>query len=92
MKFGSIAVPITFVAIILTIILPIPEIVLDFLLAINIIISAIIMFNAIYLKNALELSIFPSLLVITTIYRLSLNVTATKLILDRKSTRLNSSH
>jgi len=55
---------------------------LDFLLAINIILAAIIMLNTIYLKTALDLSIFPTLIVVTTIYRLSLNVTATKLILS----------
>lgn len=55
---------------------------LDFMLAINIILAAIIMLNTIYLKTALDLSIFPTLIVVTTIYRLSLNVTATKLILS----------
>lgn len=62
--------------------MPIPEAMLDFLLAINIILAAIIMLNTIYLKTALDLSIFPTLIVVTTIYRLSLNVTATKLILS----------
>jgi flagellar biosynthesis protein FlhA len=56
---------------------------LDFLLAINIILAAVIMLNTIYLKSALDLSVFPTLIVITTIYRLSLNVTATKLILSK---------
>lgn len=74
-----------FVGIILTYILPIPEFILDVLLAINIILSAIILLNTVYLKEPLQLSIFPSLLVITTMYRLSLNVTATKLILGEGS-------
>ncbi len=82
MRLGNYSVPIIFIAIILTIILPIPTFVLDFLLAINIILAAVIMLNSVYMKNALELSIFPSLLVITTIYRLSLNITAAKLILS----------
>jgi len=81
-RLGNYSVPIIFIAIILTIILPIPTFVLDFLLAINIILAAVIMLNSVYMKNALELSIFPSLLVITTIYRLSLNITAAKLILS----------
>ncbi len=81
MKIKDISVPIIFVGIILTFILPIPDFLLDVLLAINIVFSAVILLNTIYLKEPLQLSIFPSLLVITTMYRLSLNVTATKLIL-----------
>lgn len=75
--------PIMFVAIILTFILPIPSLVLDVLLAFNIVISAIIMIDTVYLKEPLQLSIFPSLIVITTLYRLSLNVATTKLILGK---------
>lgn len=82
MKIRDVSVPIMFVGIILTYILPIPDFILDVLLAINIILSAIILLNTVYLKEPLQMSIFPSLLVITTMYRLSLNVTATKLILS----------
>lgn len=81
MKARDTSVPIMFIAIILTFIIPIPESILDFLLAINIALSAIILINTIYMTEPLQMSIFPSLLVITTLYRLSLNVTATKLIL-----------
>lgn len=81
MRLRDASVPIMLVAVILTFILPIPDNVLDFLLAINIILTAVIMLNTLYLKEPLELSIFPSLIVVTTIYRLALNVTATKLIL-----------
>jgi len=83
MKFKDMSVPIIFVAIILTFILPIPDFILDFLLAINIMVTAIILLNTVYLTEPLQLSIFPSLIVITTMYRLSLNVTATKLILGK---------
>jgi len=81
MKYKDAAIPVLFVAIVITIVLPIPAWLLDVLLAVNIILTAIILLNAIYLKTALELSVFPSLLVITTIYRLTLNITSTKLIL-----------
>jgi flagellar biosynthesis protein FlhA len=83
LKLKDASVPVIFVAIILTFILPIPEFILDILLAVNIMVTAIILLNAVYLKEPLELSIFPSLVVITTLYRLSLNVTATKLILGK---------
>ncbi|HEY5583611.1 MAG TPA: flagellar biosynthesis protein FlhA [Ruminiclostridium sp.] len=81
-KLNNFFIPIVVVLSILNLILPIPAVVLDFLLAINIILAAIIMLNTIYLRSALDLSVFPTLIVITTIYRLSLNVTATKLILS----------
>ncbi len=81
MKTRDMFVPILIICIILTLIIPLPEYMLDILLAINIIFSAIILLNTIYLKEPLQLSIFPSLLVITTIFRMSLNITALKLIL-----------
>lgn len=80
-KINSFFIPIVVIVSILNLILPIPEFLLDVLLAFNIVLAAVILLNTIYLKTALDLSIFPTLLVITTIYRLSLNVTATKLIL-----------
>ena len=82
-KLNNYFIPIIVLLSILNLILPIPSVMLDFLLAINIILAAIIMLNTIYLKSALDLSVFPTLIVITTIYRLSLNVTATKLILSK---------
>ncbi|MDF2986651.1 MAG: flagellar biosynthesis protein FlhA [Eubacterium sp.] len=81
-KLNNFFIPIVIIIAILNLILPIPHSFLDFLLAVNIILAAIIMLNTIYLKTALDLSIFPTLIVVTTIYRLSLNVTATKLILS----------
>lgn len=69
------------VGMILIYIIRLPASILDFLLAINIILSAIILLNTVYLREPLQLSIFPSLLVVTTMFRLSLNVTALSLIL-----------
>lgn len=80
-KINSFFIPLVVIVSILNLILPIPALLLDVLLAFNIILAAVILLNTIYLKTALDLSIFPTLLVITTIYRLSLNVTASKLIL-----------
>lgn len=81
MRFKDASVPIIVVGIVLAFILPIPGFVLDVLLAINIILSVIILLNTVYLREPLQLSIFPSLLVITTMYRLALNVRASRLIL-----------
>ena len=81
MKFGDMAVAVLIVSIILIMIIPIPAPVLDVLLAFNISISLVILLNVIYSKEALQMSIFPSLLLFTTIYRLSLNIKSTTLVL-----------
>lgn len=80
-KNFDIAVAVLIVLIVLIIILPIPSIVLDLLLAISIAVSVVILLNTVYAKHALELSIFPSLLLITTLYRVTLNISSSKLIL-----------
>lgn len=81
MKLGNISVAAVIVAIVLILIIPIPDWMLDVLLAVNIAVSLIILLNTVYATDALQLSIFPSLLLITTIFRLSLNISASKLIL-----------
>lgn len=83
MKLGDLSVALVLVAIVLIIILPIPSFILDVLLAINISVAVVILLNTVYSKDALDLSIFPSLLLITTLFRLSLNITAVKLVLSK---------
>jgi len=61
--------------------IPLPPFILDFLLAVNIGISLLIILVAVYLKTPLELASFPTILLITTLYRLGLNVASTRLIL-----------
>ncbi len=81
-KLGDISVAVIVVFIVLIIILPLPSGILDIFLALNISVSVVLLLNAVYTKSALEMSIFPSLLLITTLFRLSLNITAAKLILS----------
>ena len=69
------------VGILAVMIVPLPPIVLDFLLAMNITVSVTILLIAMYTIKALDFSIFPSLLLVTTLFRLSLNVASTRLIL-----------
>lgn len=83
MKIKDYSVPLIIVAIVLAFILPLPGAVVDVMLAINIIFTVIILLNTVYLKEPLQLSIFPSLLVITTMYRLSLNLCTTRLIIGK---------
>lgn len=64
-------------------IISIPSWLLDFLLALNIAISLIILFNALYAKEVLDMASFPTMILFTTIFRISLNVSSTKLILSK---------
>lgn len=67
--------------IIAMIILPVPPLLLDILLVFNITMGVIILLLTMFTKEILEFSVFPTLLLITTLYRLGLNVSSTKLIL-----------
>ena len=62
-------------------IIPIPPVMLDVLLAINLSISALLMCMALYIPNALAFSVFPSLLLFTTLFRLALNIASSRMIL-----------
>lgn len=77
---GSI-VSILVIGILLLIIIPVPSQVLDFLFMLNLSLALVIIFVTMYVRNALEFSILPSLLLITTLLRLSLEISATRLIL-----------
>ncbi|KAB2889475.1 MAG: flagellar biosynthesis protein FlhA [Desulfobulbaceae bacterium] len=69
------------VSILLIMIIPIPPILLDLFLAANITIGLLILIISLYIVKAVEFSIFPSILLTTTLFRLSLNVASTRLIL-----------
>lgn len=70
------------IVIVCLMIIPIPTFFLDLLMTLNIAISVMILMMGMYLTKPLEFAAFPSLLLITTLFRLSLNVSATKLILS----------
>ncbi len=69
------------IAIVLMIIIPLPKQVIDLLLALNITISIIIILITMFTTNVLQLSVFPTLLLVTTLFRLALNISSTRLIL-----------
>jgi flagellar biosynthesis protein FlhA len=77
---GSI-VSLLVVAIILLIILPLPTTLLDFLLIVSLSLGLLILLLTMYTRRALDFSIFPSLLLLATLFRLSLEISATRLIL-----------
>lgn len=62
-------------------ILPLPVFMVDILIAVNIAFSIILLLIAIYINDPLDLSVFPSLLLITTLYRLSLTISTSRLVL-----------
>lgn len=74
-------VPVFLLLVIVLIIIPLHTWLLDFMLVLNISVSLIILLMTMYIKSPLEFSIFPSLLLVTTIFRLSLNISSTRLIL-----------
>ena len=70
------------IGIILMIIIPLPSWMLDILLALNITISVVIALITMFTTNVLQLSVFPTLLLVTTLFRLGLNISSTRLILS----------
>jgi flagellar biosynthesis protein FlhA len=77
------AVPIILVAIVLMMVVPLPAMLLDLMLATSIALSLALLLISIHIEKPLELSVFPSLLLFITLFRLALNVASTRLILLR---------
>lgn len=75
------AMPTAIVGILALMILPLPPLLLDILIAINITLALMMLLTSIQVRNALEFSVLPSLLLMTTLFRLGLNVASTRLIL-----------
>ena len=78
---NNVILAVMLIAIIFMMIIPVPPVVMDVLQAINLSISAILLMVAIYIRSPLAFVSFPSLLLLTTLYRLSLGIAATRLIL-----------
>ncbi|MDP4108453.1 MAG: flagellar biosynthesis protein FlhA [Bacillota bacterium] len=72
------------IVIVALIIIPLPVFLLDMMFILNITLSLIILLITMYVKNALEFSVFPSLLLVTTLLRLGLNISSTRLILGKQ--------
>ena len=81
MKKNDMAVGLYLLAAIVFLIVPMNKTMLDVLLAFNIALSLVILLNAMFTKEVLGMSAFPTLLLLTTVFRISLNVSSTKLIL-----------
>ncbi len=82
MKFGDIVVSLGIISIVLIIIIPIPLFLLDVLLSLNISLALLILLLSVHNKEPLQFSVFPSMLLITTLFRLALNISTTRNILS----------
>ena len=80
-SYSDIGVALLMVLIIIMMVVPLPTWLIDILLAMNITLGVVTLLVTFYVKRALDLSIFPTLLLISTLFRLSLNVSTTRLIL-----------
>ena len=80
-KLTKAAVPIGVVAIVLMLVVPLPAAVLDLLLGLNITASLLILLVAMQIRRPLDFAVFPSLILIATLFRLALNVSSTRLVL-----------
>ena len=80
-KYSDIIIALAIITIVIMMIIPLPTILLDLLLCLNITMALVIVMVAVYNVEPLDFSVFPSLLLITTLFRLALNVSSTRLIL-----------
>ena len=81
LSFSEIAVPIAVLAIILAMIAPLPSFLLDLLISANITLAVIVLMVSMYITRPVEFSIFPTALLLLTLFRLALNISSSRLIL-----------
>ncbi|MEQ1771970.1 MAG: FHIPEP family type III secretion protein, partial [Devosia sp.] len=79
---GEIALAVGVLGILAIMLVPLPAVLLDFLLAISIILSILVLMTALMIKKPLEFTAFPSVLLLATLFRLALNIASTRLILS----------
>lgn len=81
-KYQSLLVPVAFIGLLGVIVVPLPTMAMDILLTANLALAALILMTTIYVESPLDFSVFPSLLLGTTLFRLVLNIATTRLILS----------
>ncbi len=80
-NLSQLAVPLGVVGVVLLLVVPLPSAMLDILIVTNIAISLVVLLTSMYVSKPLDFSVFPSLLLILTLFRLGLNVASTRLVL-----------
>ncbi len=81
-RHKGLIVPLSFVMLLLVVLVPLPPLVMDLLISANISLAVIILLTTIYMAKPLDFSVFPSLLLTTTMLRLVINIASTRLILS----------
>ena len=77
------AVPMAVVCIVIALIMPMPAFLLDFLIVVDITLSVIVLLVSVYIRKAVDFNVFPTTLLLLTLYRLALNISSSRLILLR---------
>ena len=85
-RYRDLVLPVAIIGCVGVILVPLPPFLIDILLAGNIAVSVVVLLTTLYIRTPLEFSVFPSLLLATTLARLVLNVATTRLILTRADT------
>jgi flagellar biosynthesis protein FlhA len=78
---SQVGIPLMIVSIIVMLVVPLPTVIIDLLLAGNLTVAVLILITAMLIKDSLEFSVFPALLLVTTLARLAINVSSTRSIL-----------
>jgi flagellar biosynthesis protein FlhA len=82
-NLSQLALPIGVVCIVAMLVVPMPPALLDVLIAMNITFAVLIVLTSMYVRRPLDFSSFPSILLVATLFRLALNITATRLVLSK---------
>ena len=82
-RSGDIAIALGVVLIIMMLIIPLPTLILDLLMTVNIVLSLVVVLLVLYNRDPLEFSLFPTVLLISSVFGLALNVSSTRLILGK---------
>ncbi len=80
-KYRSLIIPLAFVSLLGVLLVPLPPLAMDIMIAINLAVAIIMLLTTMYMEEPLDFSVFPSLLLATTLLRLVLNIASTRLIL-----------
>jgi flagellar biosynthesis protein FlhA len=82
-RHSHLAAPVAAVVILLVLLVPLPSLLLDVLISLNLMISVVVLLVSVYILQPVKFTSFPSLLLMTTLYRLALNVATSRLILSQ---------
>src|SRR5579862_2724252 len=88
--WSEMAVPLAVVAIVVALIMPMPSMLLDFLIVVDITLSVIILLVSVYIRKAVDFNVFPTTLLLLTLYRLALNISSARLILLNGNTGISA--